>query len=496
MKDQALPCGDMNRRSKTATAFIWSFLERMGTQVLRSVFAIILARLLVPGDFGLVAVLSVFVGVAEVIVTSGFGTALIRKKVVSHVDECSIFYFNVVVGVIATTALFGTAPYIAAFYRLPQLTLIGRVTAFNLLVNSLCAVQWCLLVRKLDFLTQCKVSIASIIMSGILGIVLAWRGFGVWSIVAQQLSGNLANVVLLWRLAGWRPVAGFSFQSLRSMFGFGSSFACINLLDVVARNLSFAIIGRRFSSAEVGLYSRATQIQELPMMTTYYAISRPSLPLFAASQDHEAHLAHHFRAVLTHLAMINFPVMVGLGIVARPLVVTLLTVRWLECVPLLQLLCAVGIFLPLQRINLNVIIAKGHSTLFCQLELARTIMAVMAISIAGLFGVKTMILSQMVAMATTWYINSIWTGRVLSYTFRRQLVDVLPYALASCVMAGGMVCVKSVGFGSNINLLIGQTLLGTCLYASLCWVFRLSAFLQLKGVVKVELARLRLWNPA
>jgi teichuronic acid exporter len=486
----------MNRRSNAASAFIWSFIERIGTQVLRSVFAIILARLLVPKDFGLVAVLSVFVGVAEVVVSSGFGTALIRKKVLSHVDECSVFYFNVVVGVIMTTALFCAAPYVAAFYRLPQLTSIGRVISFNLLVNSLCAVQWCLLARKLDFLTLCKVSIVSTMISGILGIVLAWSGFGVWSIVAQQLSGNLANVALLWRLAGWRPVAGFDFQSLRSMFGFGSSFACINLLDVFARNLSSAIIGRRFTAAEVGLYSRATQIQELPVMTTYYAISRPSLSLFAASQDHEVQLAHHFRSALTHLAMINFPVMVGLGIAARPLVVALLTVRWLECVPLLQLLCAVGIFLPLQRINLNVIIATGHSTLFFQLELARTMMAVMFISIAGLFGVKTMILSQIVAMATTWYMNSIGTSRVLSYTFRRQLEDVLPYALASCVMAGGMVCLKSVSFTSNINLLIGQTLLGTCLYVSLCWVFHLSAFLQLKDVVKVELSRLRLWNPA
>jgi O-antigen/teichoic acid export membrane protein len=489
-------CSDMNPRSNTAPAFIWSFIERIGTQVLRSVFAIILARLLVPKDFGLVAVLSVFIGVAEVIVSSGFGTALIRKKVLSHVDECSIFYFNVVVGVIMTTALFCAAPYVAAFYRLPQLTSIGRVTSFNLLVNSLCAVQWCLLARKLDFLTLCKVSIISTLISGILGIVLASSGFGVWSIVAQQLSGNLANVALLWRLAGWRPVAGFDFQSLRGMFGFGSSFACINLLDVFARNLSSAIIGRRFTTAEAGLYSRAMQIEELPVMTTYYSISRPSLSLFAASQDHEAQLAHHFRSALTQLAMINFPVMVGLGIVARPLVATLLTVRWLECVPLLQLLCAVGIFLPLQRINLNVIIAKGYSALFFQLELARTVMAVMCISIAGLFGIKTMILSQIAAMATTWYVNSIWTTRVLSYTFRRQLDDVLPYALASCVMAGGMVCLKSVNFASNIKLLIGQTLLGTCLYVSLCWVFHLSAFLQLKDVVKVELAHLRLWNPA
>jgi O-antigen/teichoic acid export membrane protein len=336
----------------------------------------------------------------------------------------------------------------------------------------------------------------STIFSGVLGIVLAWRGFGVWSIVAQQLCGNVASVALLWRLTGWRPAAGFSFQSLRNMVGFGSSFACINLLDVFARNLSSVIIGKRFTASEVGLYSRATQIEELPVMTTYFAVSRPSFSLFAASQDQQDHLVHHLRSVLTHLAMINFPVMIGLAVVAKPLVVTLMTAKWIECVPLLQLLCAVGIFLPLQRINLNVIVAKGHSVLFLRLELARTVMVVLFISIAGYFGIKSMILSQILAMAITWYMNSIWAGRTLSYSFWRQLADVSPYAFASGVMAGGMVWAKRIPFGGDVTLLIGQTLLGACLYLGLCWIFRLSAFLQLKGVVQGELARLGLGDVA
>lgn len=475
---------------------MWSFVERIGTQVLRSVVAIILARLLVPKDFGLVAIVSVFVGVAGVIVTSGFGTALIREKTVSRVDECSVFYFNVVIAVMATMTLFCAAPYIASFYRLPQLTLIGRVTSFNVLASSLCLVPGCLLVRKLDFLALCKVFMTSTVISGALGIMMAWRGFGVWSIVAQQLCGNVATTALLWKLTGWRPAAFFDFQSLRRMAGFGSSFACINLLDVLARNLSSAIIGRRFTTAEVGLYSRATQIEELPVTTTYYAVSQPSLALFAASQDHQADLMHHFRSVLTHLALISFPVMVGLGVVAKPLVVTLMTDRWLECVPLLRLLCAVGIVFPLQRINLNVIVARGHSALFLQLELARTVMAVVFISIAGYFGVKSMILSQIVAMAITWYINSIWAGRTLSYSFWKQLADVSPYAFASGVMAGGMVWASRIHFGNEVNLLLGQTIVGACLYVGLCWILRLSAFLQLEDVVKGELARLGLWDVA
>lgn len=496
MASRGIRCTDMIRRSKTATAFIWSFIERIGTQVLRSVFAIILARLLLPKDFGMIALLSVFIGIADVIMTSGFGTALIRKKFVSRVDECSIFYFNVIAGVILTMVLFCALPYVAEFYQLPQLTLIGRVASFDVLVTSLCIVPGSLLVRKLDFLTLCKVSIASIVVSGVLGVVLGWRGFGVWSIVAQQLSGNLVYVALLWILTEWRPVAGFSFQSLRSMFGFGSSFACISLLDVLARKLSSAIIGRRFTTTDVGLYSRATQLEELPVMTIYLAVSRPSLALFASSQDDKADLAYRFRSALTHLALIVFPVMAGLAVVANPLVVVLLTAKWLECVPLLRLLCAVGVFLPLQRLNLNVIVAKGHSTLFLQLEFARTVLAVIFISVAGYFGIKSMILSQIAAMAVTWFINSVSAGRTLSYSFGKQLADVSPYAFASGVMAGGMIWAERIPFGNDINLLIGQTLVGACLYVGLCWIFRLPAFLQLKGAAKGELERLRLWAAA
>jgi teichuronic acid exporter len=486
----------MIRRSKTATAFVWSFIERIGTQVLRSVFAIILARLLLPKDFGMIALLSVFIGIADVIMTSGFGTALVRKKFVSHVDECSIFYFNVVAGVVLTAVLYCALPYVAEFYELPQLRLIGRITCFDVLVTSLSIVPGSLLVRRLDFFTLCKVSIASIVVSGVLGVGLGWSGFGVWSIVAQQLSGSVVYVALLWILAKWRPVAGFRFQSLRGMFGFGSSFACISLLDVLARNLSSAIIGRRFTTAEVGLYSRATQLEELPVMTIYLAVSRPSLAVFAGAQDDKADFANHFRSALIHLAFIVFPVMAGLAVVAKPLVATLLTARWLECVPLLRLLCVVGVFLPLQRLNLSAIIAKGYSTLFLRLEFARTVMVVIFISIAGHFGIKTMILSQIAAMAITWYINSIWVGRELAYQFRKQVIDVSPYAFASGVMAGVMTWAEGITFRNDIDLLIVQTLIGACLYIGLCWIFRMPAFLQLKGAAKGELERLRLWDAA
>ena len=211
-------------------------------------------------------------------------------------------------------------------------------------------------------------------------------------------------------------------------------------------------------------------------MTIYLAVSRPSLAVFAASQDDKVDLAYRFRSALTHLALIVFPVMAGLAVVAKPLVVALLTARWLECVPLLRLLCAVGVFLPLQRLNLNVIIAKGHSTLFLQLEFARTLMAVTFISMAGYFGIKSMILSQIAAMAITWYINSVSASRTLSYSFWKQLVDISPYAFASGAMAGAMIWAERMPFGNDINLLIGQTLVGAGLYVGLCWIFRLSAF--------------------
>jgi len=325
---------------------------------------------------------------------------------------------------------------------------------------------------------------------------LAWRGFGVWSIVVQQLSGNLASVALLWGLTGWRPLLRFRFESLRRMLRFGSSFTAVSLLDVFARHLSSAVIGRRFTAADVGLYSRATQIEELPVMTTYYAVSRPSLSLFAASQDHEARLVSQFRSTLSHLALVGFPVMTGLAVIARPLVITLLTPKWLGCVPFVRLLCAVGILFPLQRINLNVIIAKGRSTLFLKLELARTGMVVLFIAIAAYFGIKILILSQILAMAITWYVNGIWAGRMLSYPFWKQLIDVSPYAFASGAMVGSMVLLERVPLGADLNLLIGQTFVGACSYIGLCWLLQLSAFSQLKGLARLELSRFRHWTAA
>jgi teichuronic acid exporter len=486
----------MNQRSQTASAFFWSFVERIGSQILRSVFAIVLARLLLPRDFGMVAVLFLFTGVAEVIMTSGFGTALIRKQTLSRTDECSMFYFNIVAGAFMAAALFCALPYVASFYRLPQLILIGRAAAFGVLINSLGIVPGSLLVRRLNFLTLCKVSIASISISGVVGILMAWKGFGVWSIVCQQLVASLAAVILIWALGNWRPSAVFSFHSIRNVFGFSVSFASIGLLDVIARNLSTAIIGRRFTAAEVGFYSRAVQIEEFPVLTAYFAVSRPSLSLFAAFQDREADLAIRVRSVLTYLAMVNFPVMVALAVAAKPLVSVLLTAKWLACVPLLQLLCAVGIFFPLQRINLNVIVAKGNSSLFLRLELLRTFLAMVCISIAGFFGIKLMIAGQIVAMAVTWCANSISVGRLTSYTFARQARDVLPYALASTLMAAGMSLAGRLPLGGDKSLLAAQLIMGSCVYVTLCATFRLSAFLQLRGFAKTELARLRLWASA
>jgi len=478
----------MNQRS-TAAAFVWSFAERIGTQLLRSIFAIILARLLLPKDFGLVAILAVFVGVAEVIITSGFGTVLIREPRLTHSDECSIFYFNVLVGATLTAILFCASPYVAEFYRSPQLTAIGRITSFNLLITSTCVVQWALLNRRLDFLAQFKVSIISVASSGILAVVMAARGFGVWSIVVQQLCSNTLNALILWRMAKWYPSERFSFRSLQKMFGFSSSFIAINLLDVIAGNISFAIIGKLFTATEAGLYSRAKQIEELPVLTTYATASRPSLSLFARSQDDDAILAQRFRSVLAHLALINFPVVTGIAVVAKPLVTTLLTAKWGSCVPYLRLLCGVGMFFPLQRINLSLIIAKGQSALFVRLELFRTIVAVAFISATGFFGVETMIVGQVIAMAITWYMNSMWIGRTLDYPFRKQLRDVSPYALGSCIMSVAMISLARLDFATQIGLLCAQVALGACIYVTFCWAFNLSAFEKVKKAAVAEILR-------
>lgn len=478
----------MNRslRSKTLQGLFWSFLERIGQQGIQFIILIILARLLLPEQFGLIAMLTIFMAIAQTFINSGFGQALIQKKDTTHIDECSIFYFNILVSFLAAGLLCLAAPWISAFYDQPLLTPLTRVLSLNLIINAFGLVQTTLLTKHIDFKTQLKVSMIATFLSGTIGVTMAFKGFGVWSLVAQSLCSNLFRTALLWFFNTWRPSLVFSPRVLREMFGFGSRLLVAGLSDTIFQNIYLVVIGKLFSPAALGFYSRAKAIQQIPTANFSSIISRVAFPVFSTIQDDSNRLKGGMRKAVTTMAFVNFPLMIGLALVAKPLVLVLLTEKWAPCIPYLQLLCVVGMLWPLHVINLNVLVAIGRSDLLLWLEVLKKIIIVISIVVTYRWGIIAMIYGQIVVSVICYYLNSYYTGKLINYPIKEQVFDFAPYLAMSAVMGIGVYSVQLLVFSSNVALLVSQISIGVVAYCVLCICFRLGAFMELRNMLLLQ----------
>ncbi|MBW8042186.1 MAG: lipopolysaccharide biosynthesis protein [Planctomycetes bacterium] len=480
-------------KSKTIHGIFWSLLERGGQQGIQVVISIILARLLLPAQFGLIAMLAIFMAIAQSFLDSGFGSALIQKKDATQVDSCSIFYFNIVVGIIAAGLLCLVAPWIAAFYEEPALTALTRFLSLNLVINSFALVQTTLLVRRIDFKTQLKVSIVATIGSGIIGITLAYRGFGVWSLAIQSVTSTIFRTVLLWFFSNWRPSLVFSFAALKSMFAFGSKLLFSGLLDTIFRNIYLVVIGKFFTAADLGFYSRAKSCTRLTSENLTSSVSRVTFPVFSKVQDDISRLKRGVQKALTTLVFLNFPLMIGLLVTAKPLVLVLLTEKWLPCVPYLQLLCVAGLLYPLHVLNLNILMAKGRSDLFLRLEILKKILVVIAIAVTYRWGITAMIYGQITVNILGYYLNSYYSGKLINYPLKEQIFNLAPYLGMAMVMGMGVYSIQWFRFPNNCTLLISQVLIGILIYTAINWIFRMPAFVEIIDISRGKLKLSKLW---
>lgn len=480
-------------KSKTITALFWSFIESVGLQAVRFAVGIILARLLFPEQFGLIGMLIIFIAVAQSFLDSGFGAALIQKKTAHHIDLCSVFYFNIGLGITSAGILGLMAPGIAGFYNQSILTPIMRALSVILIIDSLSLVQVTLLSKSLNFKTLTKVNLFSGGISGAAGITLAMFGFGVWSLVAQQICASLLRTGLLWLLSSWRPTMVFSLRSLRNMFPFGSKMFVSGVLNQIFANIYLLAIGKIFSAADLGYFTRAKTFAELPSHTLAGMVGRVTFPIFSTIQDDPERLKRGLKKGLCTLVMLNFAMMIGLMVIARPLVLTLVTERWAESIIYLQLLCLVGLLYPLHVINLNLLQALGKSNLFLRLEVIKKILVIVNIAVTYRWGISAIILGMMVTSGIAYYLNSYYTGILISYSIREQLWDLLPYLIIAAVMGGIIYAVGFIAFPNNWSLLLTQIFLGIVVYFGLCRLFRLSAFMD---VWQMGWNKMTLFKPA
>jgi teichuronic acid exporter len=466
-------------RSKTLYALSWSFLESAGVQGVRFVLGIVLARLLFPEQFGLIGMLTIFIAVAQSFLDSGFGAALIRKRDPTPTDVCSIFYFNIVVGLVAAGILCLAAPWIAAFYNQPILTPLTWALSLTIVINSFGLIQSTILTKQIDFSTQNKTNMIASVLAGIIAVTLAATGFGVWSLVIQQISRTLLQTVFLWFVNAWRPALLFSLKSMREMFRFGSRLLVSGLLDQIFGNMYFLVIGKLFSATDLGFYTRAETFQAAASQSLSTIVGRVTFPVFSAIQDDLARLKRGLKRALTILVLVNFPIMIGLALIARPLVLVLLTDKWAECIPYLQLLCGVGLLFPLHPINLNVLIALGRSDLFLRLKIINMVMIVINIAITWRWGISAMIYGMIVNSFISYYLNSSYTGDLIGYPIREQLRDIFPYLVITALMGVVVYAAGLLPFAKQWTMLFVQITTGIIIYVCLCRIFRLTAFMEL-----------------
>lgn len=470
-------------KSKTLHALSWSFVQGIGLRGIQFVVGIILARLLLPEQFGLIAMLLIFMDVAQSILDSGFGAALIQRQCVTKKDASSVFYFNILVGIIAAVCLCGLAPWVAGFYGQPVLTPLLRVMSLVLVINAFGMVQGTLLTKMLDFRTQTKVSLIASLLSGVIGMGMAYRGFGVWSLAAQQLSSAAFRTVFLWICSNWRPAWLFSMQSLREMFGFGSKLLCTGLLNTIFDNIYVIVIGKLFSPADLGYFSRANNLQQLPSQTLSGMVARVTFPVFSTIQNDPERLKRGMKKALTTLVLVNFPLMIGLAAVARPLVLVLLTDKWAPCIPYLQLLCLVGLMFPLHLINLNVLQAVGRSDLVLRLEIVKKALIILNIVITWRWGIMAMIAGQVIISLLSYYLNAWYNKALLQYSIWEQIRDLYPYLLNAMIMGAIVYAMLSLPIASQMILLICQIVAGGIVYFLLCRIFRFPAYMDMLRMI-------------
>lgn len=453
-------------------------------QGLQFVVTILLARLVAPEQFGVIALLSIFTGVAGAFVDSGFAAALIQKQTTTRLDESTVFWFNVGIGAATSLALFTAAPSIANFFDQPVLVPITRVLSLTIFISSLGSIHFTLLEKALKFRPQVAVGAVSTVLSGTTGIALGWLGFGVWALVWQQVVAAACTSVFIWFLHPWRPTWAFSMSSARSLFGFGGYVLATNILETVYQRFYTILIGKNFGVRDLGFYSRADSTQQLPTGILTTVLMRVAFPVFSVANDDKDRLRRGVRLAVRGAMLLNAPVMLGLAAVSDVLIVTLFGRRWLPAAPILQILCIAGLLWPLHRINLTVLVAQGHSRLFFNLELIKKVLGISLLLGGAAFGVIGVAWATVVSSVAAFYINAYYTGKLLRYGALRQIVDSLPIVCVSVAMA---TTVHYAGITWRLAAplaLVVQVALGVAFMVAVVSVLRLGAVREAVELVR------------
>lgn len=473
----------MGNRKAVFSNLIWRFMERCGAQLVSVVVSFVLARMLDPSVYGLVAKVTIITSIMLVFVDSGMANSLIQKKDPDDLDFSSVFFFNVAFCLVLYVGLFFAAPLIAEYNGQPELTAIVRVLGLTVVVAGVKNVQQAYVSKTMQFKRFFFATLGGTAVSAAVGIAMAYKGFGVWALVAQQLSNVTINTCVLWLTVGWRPKAMFSLKRLRALLGYGWKLLASGLLDTVYNKLREIFIAVFYTDTDLAFYNRGNALPNLIVENINSSIDSVLLPVLSAEQDHAEQVREMTRRAIKVSSYIIMPLMMGLAVCAEPFVRFFLTEKWLPCVPYLRIFCFTYSFYPLHTANLNAIKAMGRSDLFLILEIFKKAVGITALLLTMRLGVYPMALSLLATSVLSQIINAWPNSRLLNYSYLRQLADLLPTILLAAAMGACVYPVSLLGLSDIVTLVI-QVPLGVLVYVLGSKLLRIDSFEYLMSIVK------------
>jgi teichuronic acid exporter len=475
-------------KNKAVRGVMWSFLDNFGTLGIGFVIGIVLARLLSPSEYGLLGMVAVFTAIAQTVADSGFGSALIRKPDLKDEDLYTTFWFNLGVSILMYAVLFFCAPAIAAFYKEPILIDIVRVTSLTLLLNAFLIIPNIHFTRNINFKITTKISYIVSLSSGVIGIGMAFCGFGVWSLVFQGLIAAFLKTFLYWFYCRWKPVFMFSKESFNELFGFGSKLLASSLLNTIYNNIYQIVIGKCYSAADLGQYTRASSYNGIFSSTLTGVVQRVSYPTLSSLQNDKVLLKEGYREIIKCTMLVSFGGSLTLAAMAKPLIVLMIGAKWLPCVEYMQIICFAAMLYPLHAINLNILQVLGRSDLFLWLEILKKIIGVVPIIIGIFLGIKIMLWGSVATSFIAFFLNSYYSANLINYSSWNQIKDILSAFIVSLLVSFTIWLITFIPI-HLIFQLIFQLVIGLVLYYVIYEKLKLAEYVELKSIIVNTLKR-------
>ncbi len=477
----------MSIKAQALSGVFWSSMQQFGTQSISFVVSLILARLLLPSEFGLLAMMGLFVGIGTILVDSGLSQSIIRTTNPTQEEFSTIFFFNLFGSLIIYLIVFFIAPFIADFYNQNILISLIRWYCIIFIINAFSNIQHTRLSKKMDFKTEIKIAIPSLILSSFVGISMAFLGYGVWSLVVSAIVQSFVSSVQLWFWSKWQPSFVFDFQLFKKHFNFGYKLTISGILDTVFSNIYYIIIGRLFPPAQLGFYNRADSLKQFPVSNISAIINKITFPLFSLIQNDDLKLKNIYKRIMQIVIFFVAPTLIFMAVLGEPLFRFLFTEKWLPAVPYFQILCFNGILYPIHSYNLNILKVKGRSDLFLKLEIIKKILLVVIIAFAYQFGIYGLLISSVIFSILAFFINTHYTNKYINYSSWMQIKDLFPIIILALI-SGFFVFslnyfLKDFIKYDLINLII-CSFFGSVLYFCISYFFKINSVKEILDIIK------------